>query len=601
MLKEILYRLRTISLRIEKICNYGIASLSILSIICVVYDFGFTHTTDVVNSISKAFNFFTLSFFMLWLVRSISRVVQIRKLKDLSLLRADLVLFIILYLFYKAVVAPNSDTYFLHPYLDTRPGMYALCLLVFAVELGRSSLKMGQKNLNPKQLFIFSFAALILLGTGLLLLPTSTTDGISFLDALFTATSSVCVTGLIVVDTAKDFTHNGQFIIMMLFQIGGLGIMTFTSFIGLFYLGKSSFKNQLLLKDLTNSDKMGEVYKTLLKIISITLAVEAIGAFFLYGLMLNANPTMEHFELLRLAVFHAISAYCNAGFSMWSAGLANPIAMTSAGFQIIITILIILGGLGYPLVFNLYEGMKYRLVNILRKVSGKHIIYKPSVINVNSRLVLASSTILLILGTLFFLICEKDTALVNLPWDEKLLGAWFASVTARTAGFNTLDFATFSNAGILFLLFLMWIGASPLSTGGGIKTTTISIATMAFINELRGKRNTVFHHRQISPYSIHLAQVTIIASILVIGLFCICLQLSDGTVSIRTALFEVVSAISTVGLSLGLTPNLNASGKVIIILAMFIGRVGIVTFLLAWIKQKSENYITYPKEEVLVA
>ncbi|WP_405247579.1 MULTISPECIES: TrkH family potassium uptake protein [unclassified Cellulophaga] len=449
---------------------------------------------------------------------------------------------------------------------------------------------------NPAILFVGSFAIIALGGTFLLMLPASTTHGISFINALFTATSATSVTGLIVVDTAKDFTPFGQTVIMVVFQLGGLGMLTFTSFFAYFFKTGSSFRESLYMKDIMgNNDELGGIMKRVMQVVAFSLLVEALGAVLIYTSLPDSDtiPNQGFF-----AVFHAISAYCNAGFSLKSMGLYDINLRYNYYLQWILMALIIFGGLGYHIAFNVIQYVKRFITNLFR---SKNKIFISRVILLNTKIVLYTSALLIVCGTGFFLISEQHTNLVeHTNWFGKLTTSLFSSVTARTAGFNTVDYANFSIPGILFMIFLMWIGASPASTGGGIKTTTFAIATLNVFFVAKDQPYIEIGTRRIAAQSVRRAFAIMAISLASIGTGILFLLIFNPEFSLLQIAFEVFSAFSTVGVSMGITAALSDLSKVVLILLMFLGRIGLLNLMIGLLKNVSQADYSYPEENILI-
>lgn len=484
--------------------------------------------------------------------------------------------------------------------VDSQKWLHFAVFYIFIRSYAALKIDFKRVIINPAQLFILSFIAIIFLGTALLLLPNATYSGISIINALFTATSAVCVTGLIVVDTASYFTPFGQSIILFLIQIGGIGIMTFASYFSYFFKGGSSYNNQLILRDMNNAEKIGEVFHTLKKIIIITFLIEAIGAIFIF-LTLNGSVVKGFSEKLFFSVFHSISGFCNAGFSTLTHGLNEGNFQFNYPLQLIIAALFIVGGLGFPIVFNLVTYLKLfvkRKIKALLQYEKER--YTPWVVNINTRIVLITSTALTVTGTILFYIFEYNNTLVNHNGFGKVVTAFFGAVTPRTAGFNTVDTASLSFATLMILFLLMWVGASPGSTGGGIKTSTFAIATLNFISLAKGKDRIEVFRREISTLSMRRAFAIISLSLLVIGLAIFAIAYFDSEKDLLTIAFECFSAYSTVGLSLGITDALSNPSKGVIIAVMFIGRVSTLTLLIAVMKKTAYKNYKYPSEEILI-
>lgn len=573
---------------------------SLIAVIVVVYDFGFAHQRQTMLLIHKFFKGFLFAVRLLLILRLLLKITMRPRIQEVL---AEGILLLVIWL----LIAVNytHSAYFDSHYpqlgfLGHTIITYVAILATFIVEFGKQSLFLNRLNFNPGQLFILSFVFLILVGTGLLLLPTATHTGISFTDALFTSTSAVCVTGLIVVDTATHFTGTGKTIIFMLFQAGGLGIMTFTSFFGLFYSGSSTFKDHFFLRDLTNSEKIGDIFKTLIKIFFITFGVEIAGAFAIYHSVGNL-PLPGQQTSWEFAIFHAVSAFCNAGFSSLSAGLADPMVASNIHFQTVISILIILGGLGFPIVFNFYQYIKHhiqRFFSFVFKLNQKR--HVPNIVQLSSRIVLITTLILLVLGVVTTFLLEQNNSYAGMSVAQKWSHAFFTSTTSRTAGFNTVDYNLYGNATIVMMLVLMWIGASPSSTGGGIKTTTLAVAFLHVWNLARGRTKTELFFRQISDSSIMRAYAIIFSSVIVILGAAFLIAAFDPQIAFRSIIFEAFSAFSTVGLSLGITSSLSLASKYVLIALMFVGRVGVLAMILALVPKAASRRYSYPNENLII-
>ncbi|QDH78882.1 ATPase [Echinicola soli] len=471
---------------------------------------------------------------------------------------------------------------------------------VFLIELSKVSLGVNELQLNPPLIFILSFLVLILIGTVLLMLPNATNGPIHLIDALFTSTSAVCVTGLIVLDTAKDFTLFGQLIIMLLFQLGGLGMMTFTSFFGFFFRGSFSIQNQLFLKDFINEDNFGEIFSTLMKVILFTFLVEGVAAILIF-FSLNSDLFSGVGEMIFFSIFHSISGFCNAGFSILSNGLYEQGFRDNYNMQLIIAVSIILGGIGFPVVLNYYGYLKHFIRGMFRKIvfkeSYRHL---PRVVNIGTRLIVLTTGVLILVGFVSYWILETNHTLAGLDTYGKLVTSFFGAVTPRTAGFNTVDMSVLSVPTVLIYLLLMWIGASPGSTGGGLKTSTFAVAILSSFSIAKGKDRVEVFRREISSSTLRKAFAVTFLSFMVIGTAVFALMLFDRDLPLMSVVFEAFSAFSTVGLSLGITGDLSFGSKMVLILTMFIGRVGILTLLIAISKGVKNLSYRYPEESVFI-
>lgn len=453
--------------------------------------------------------------------------------------------------------------------------------------------------LNPAQLFIISFIGLILFGALLLMLPRATHQEISFVDALFTSTSAVCVTGLIVVDTSSFFTPLGQGIILLLIQAGGLGILTFASYFSYFFKGGATYENQIALSDISSSNKIGEVFTTLKRILGITFFIELLGAvliFFNLPSALFANL----WDRIFFSVFHSISAFCNAGFSTLPEGLMQEGFVTNYSFQFIIVLIFVFGGLGFPIVINALRYIKHFVKrHVLRFRSGRDD-YRPWILTLSNKLNLITTSILIVAGTAVIYFKEFYNTLSEHQGIGKFVTALFTATTPRTAGFNSIDFAQLHFSSVIIIILLMWIGASPASTGGGIKTSTFAIATLNYLSLAKGKNKIEIWRREIADISVRRAFATMTLSLVIIGFGIFLIAHFDDHVNLLDIAFECFSAYSTVGLSLGITAELSDLSKLVLSAIMFTGRVTMLSILIAIFKKaKALNY-RYPTDEILI-
>ena len=508
-------------------------------------------------------------------------------------------LFILFLAFYilpakRALTSFDTNTFLIYKLL-----LYAGIVFTFITETSYLLQFIYNRTLNAAMLFVSSFAFLIVIGTFLLKLPNATNGGIRLIDALFTATSAVCVTGLTVVDTATHFTTFGHLIIMLLVQAGGLGIMTFAGLLAYAVGGQASLKSELAFRDLMSNRQIGNIMYFIYQVVVVTLVFEIIGATFIY-FSLDDVLFQRKLDKLFWSIFHAVSAFNNAGFSTYTGGLFEPIVRYNYPLHIVIALLVFLGSMGFPIVFNLYRYLKIKVNNLLRALLRNPVReHFPKVININSRLSLVVSGILLVIGFVAFLVFEQNDTLRDHPtWYGRLATSFFAAVTPRSGGFNTFDMSLISLPMVMVYLLLMWIGASPGPTGGGIRTTTAGVAVLNMVAVLRGKDRTEFFRSEISHQSVRRAFAIIVLSFLMLGFFIFLISVNDSDKGLIQIAFETFSAFSTTGLSLGITPSLTVGSKVVLILTMFAGRVGMITLLVAFIKQSKPLYYRYPKEDI---
>lgn len=466
-------------------------------------------------------------------------------------------------------------------------------------EFTRPRLSYKRSLLNPAQLFIISFIGLIVIGALLLMLPKATYEGISFVDALFTSTSAVCVTGLIVIDTSSYFTSFGQTLIMLLIQAGGLGILTFASYFSYFFKGGSTYENQLALSDMTNSEKIGEVFTTVKRILTITFLIEFIGAILIF-FNLDKALIPSFSERVYFSMFHSISAFCNAGFSTLPNGMMEASYVFNYPLQFIIVIIFVFGGLGFPIVINSVRYIKHLIARYILWFMEKKNNYRPWILTLSNKINLLTTSILIVLGTVIIYIKEYYNVLGNHQGIGKVVTALFTATTPRTAGFNSIDFSHMHFSSIIIIIFLMWVGASPASTGGGIKTSTFAIATLNYLSLAKGKRKIEIFRREVADISVRRAFAVMSLSLLVIGSSVFLISHYDNHVPLLDIAFESFSAYSTVGLSLGITGGLSSESKMVLVATMFIGRVSMLTILIAFFKKVKQGNYHYPSDEILI-
>lgn len=439
----------------------------------------------------------------------------------------------------------------------------------------------------PGRAIAVSFAAAILVGTVLLSLPQAQAlpERISLIDSLFTATSAVCVTGLVVNVIAEHYTLFGQLVILTLIQLGGLGIMTFTALFSLLSGRRMRIQDQLALQGALDVEALGSVIQLLRRIFVATLFTEGIGSLMLF---LRFRPEAgDSWIALYQAVFHAISAFSNAGFTLFPDNLARFAGDPT--IIVVVTTLVILGGIGFPVLDNLWDGFQHWRRGQAHRFR----------LTLHSKLVLTTTAVLLGVGTLLTLGLEWENTLAPLPWGQKLQAAYFHAVTPRTAGFHTLDVARFAPATLFLTILLMFVGGSPGSTAGGIKTTSFGVILLTLRSLLKGRGEVEAFRRSIPQDLVNKAIGMAFAALTFVCAALFLLLLTE-TGSFTTLAFETVSAFGTVGLSMGITPQLSPLGKLIIAGTMFVGRIGPLTLALALAEQLTRGTYRYPSERVAI-
>ena len=450
------------------------------------------------------------------------------------------------------------------------------------------------RKYKAESLIITSFISAILIGMALLKLPWVVRPGIvlSWIDALFMSTSAVCVTGLSVVDISKDFTLFGQSIMLLLIQLGGLGIMTFSILLAMLFGIKTSFTSRFTVMNLSEGIDISTLRKALCFVFGLTFIIELLGAMFLFCVD-STKYLCLHLKLFS-ALFHSISAFCNAGFSLYTDSLIS--LQNNSFFLSIMMILIFLGGLGFIVIHEIV--MKLRLLINKRRAR----------LSLNARICLSGSFLLIIIGfvLIFCLESSRSGVLHSLSLKDQVVNSMFLSITSRTAGFNSVSISTLSNATLFFMMFLMFVGGCAGSTAGGIKVNTFFVLLSTIISKLRG-------YKMVSIYKKTIDEVIVGKSVAIFVIACILIVLVTGILQIAgfssimqrnkflDIFFEVTSAFGTVGLSTGITECFSVLGKLLLIILMFLGRIGPITLgLLIINKMRARTIFSYPKEDVII-
>lgn len=437
---------------------------------------------------------------------------------------------------------------------------------------------------TPYTLILLSFVSIILLGAVLLMLPISNLDSNyrGFLESLFTATSAACVTGLVVNDIHATYTIFGRFVILTLIQLGGLGVLTFSSMLILLISQKMGYYTKKIVSEDLNYDIVTEIPTYLKKVSMVVFGIELIGAFLLF---IQYIREYKFLKAVYYSIFHSISAFCNAGFSLYRTNLEKY--NSNVWVNLVIASLIVLGGIGFSAILDIYNVKK----GIRRRI------------NISTKIAVTFSIFLIIIGTVIIFIVEfnnkKSIGEFNIVY--KFLASFFQSVSTRTAGFNTIALDSLKTPTIIIFIFLMFIGASPGSTGGGVKTTTIGVIIIGVWCAIKGREDIEYNKRKISWKTFNRACAVLIISVLYVTFAIFFMTLFDEEKNFLSLVFELVSAFGTVGLSMGITADLSVYSKIIIIITMFIGRIGPLTIMYTISRRKIKvgNY-KYPTETVLI-
>ena len=595
-MKNLNFISHVLQVRIEVFLRIFAMVIALLTLSTVVIDFGFSLSAEEKNIAMRIYNFSWWFYFIVFTVRLGIFFYKFRKASaGLTILTGLLIYLTLLPRMFS--VSPDGLLYSVWWFLGHLKTTIFVISVFAVLDLSKSIISFLNRKTNPALMMATGFAVIIFIGGLLLLLPRSIAAGanLSVVDAFFVSTSAVCVTGLSPVDISTTFTIDGQLIILALIQIGGLGVMTITSFFALFYMGNTNLYSQLAVKNMIGTDTWNSLLSTLFYILGFIFSIEMIGAAFIW-LSVHSTLGMTMQEEVYFAIFHSISAFCNAGFSTLSNNLGNPSFMGINSLYVIISVLVILGGIGFPILMNLKCALFYNVRRLFNKDYRQYL----RVTTINTKIVLATTTVLLVLSTVAFALIEWNGAFAGMTTWEKIVQSFFHASVPRTAGFNSVDMGSFSNIGILVFMILMWIGGASQSTAGGIKVNTIAVAWANFMSVIRERKSVVILKREVSQESVQRATATVFASILVILLAFIILLATEPGLTPKQLLFEVVSAVGTVGSSLNATAYLTTAGKIIVSLLMFVGRVGLIVVAMSFVKKKGQERFSYPKDNVII-
>jgi len=481
-------------------------------------------------------------------------------------------------------------------------GIYLVLQVV--IKLCRTSVDLAASGKNPTKTLIASFLVLIISGAGLLMLPAAASnENVSFIDALFTSTSATCVTGLIVKNTGEDFSLMGQVVILALIQLGGLGIVVFGAVLALLLGQAFSVRESVAMQDLVSARTLSRIGNMIAFIFVGTVFIEAVGAASLYSMWDDVPGLSGAHNHWFCSIFHSISSFCNAGFSLFN----RSFVQYNQSWQVyaIVCPLIILGGLGFGVLYDIANLGADRLKRLLKKSFSKHYRFSmeaPKRMQLQTKIVISVSTILIILGMIAILFFEHFTGEKTSDDNIGVLGAFFQSVTARTAGFNTVDIGALTPSSKFILISLMFIGGSPGSTAGGIKTVTLAVIVMTAIAALRKRSEVEMFKRSVRIVVVGRAITVTLLFVVVLFTATLALSVTENTngFTMSDIMFEASSALGTVGLTTGITSALTTGGKLIIIATMLIGRLGPLTLLAALTFNLKPARYNYPDEAIIV-
>ena len=598
--------------------NFSLKTLRIISIISsifgvglMIYFHGFEHTvvekSKLLFLLKSLFGYYVVSYFIrLIYTLDLRQFFKQHRIETgvLSLLVIDAFLFyffdfkLIGKVFYWMGFGTDLDLYgfILQLYL----------FILIALEVGKTEIMLVGKKVNPALIFVFIFAGIILVGAGLLMLPQMTrpvmeagvmvNKSMGFVDAFFTSSSAACVTGLMVEDTMSFFTLKGQMVLLLLVKVGGLNIVAFGLFFAVFSRFGIRVQQHEIIEDIVNKVTFQSAKGFFGKILLISLGIELIGAILLFFLLPDSPEIQSIGERILFSVFHSISAFNNAGISLYAGGMGNPAVAQSYPVLAVMSAIIFVGTLGFLTILD--------LINIKELRARIHKPWKK--LSIDTKVGLLSNTHLLIVGTIVFMIIEwNQVSLIGQNFVERSVTSVF-QVVNRTAGFNSVDTGSLALPTIMAIIMLMFVGGSSSSTAGGIKTSTLTLIFVSIYTTIRGKKNAELFQKNISKDLLLKAYVVVLFAVGNIFMWCFLLTLTEfealsaGRITVLELVFEEVSAFSTVGLSMGVTSEFSAAGKIILAVSMFIGRLGTLMLLMALSKQVTTTRYKYPDAHIMI-
>lgn len=488
---------------------------------------------------------------------------------------------------------------FLEKFLYSGFFIYSAIAAYSVVELSYAVMRLPRKRTNPSLMLSSSFLLFIIIGALVLMLPKCTYNGISFVDSLFVSTSAVCITGLCPVDVPMTFTPLGQLALAVMIEIGALGVLTFTSFFAIFFTGNTSIYSQLVIRDVVYSKSMSSLVPTLIYILGVTVVIQLFGAVLLF-LSIPDALEMSLNDKLVFSLFHSLSAFCNAGFSNLPDGLSNSALMNQPSQAVywVVSLLVVAGAIGFPILVNFKDAIRCKLFNIRVWFRRRTIFstYRKQVhlFDMNTKVVLFTFSLLFVVGAVLFYFMEYDNSLEGMSQWQKISQAVFNSVTPRSSGFSSVNPATFLNSTLVMVMFLMWVGGAAQSTAGGVKVNTLATIFLNLRSIVTGKPYVTAYHRRIAVTSIRRANAVVAISILTFLCFLVVMLVFEPFLPAKAIIFETCSALFTVGSSLGITAQLSSAAKLTLCLAMFLGRVGIISLIsgMTAINPRQPNYPT---------
>jgi len=568
--------------------------IALITLSALFYYHGFyisdNHKTIIHGTIIFNLSFFVIKYIFLFFVADNKKHYFRKHITERMFLLFFVVYFVILY---SAGIRSEVLDYDVFQNYYVFILFFQLYLIVVSLlEWEKTSDFFAKMQITPPALMIISFLILITIGTLLLLMPRMTQEGISFVDAIFTSTSASCGAGLTVLNTGIDFTFRGQLIIMLLMQFGGISILAFSTFFTVFFASsRIGVKQQHLLKEFFSTSTITDSISMLREVVLATILIEVIGVTLFYFYWKSNGLIADNAENLFYSLFHAISSFTNSGFCLWDESFMNEAIVHSFFPQIVAMSLMIMGGLGFILLHDVFspKNMKERRLHRWKRLS-------PS-----TKIVFYTTLVIIVVGSFAFYFLEREHSLANYSGiGASVFASVFQIINSGTAGFNNLDISSISVPALLLMMVIMFIGASPGSTGGGIKTTTAFVIFKSVAATIRGKNSIEFQKKTIPFEIVDKAFSIVVMSILIVIVSIFLLSLVEPDVPFLTLFFECVSAFSINGLSIGCTPELNEYGKIILTVNMFIGRVGTLSIAFALARRVKQTHHQYPNTYLMV-
>ena len=599
--KHILHHFNKIITGVGVAVNVAAILAALLCLIELTLYFGFDRTASEAYTIRRLFRIPQAIFFvniLFGLLRN--NLPKIRNVKILKWIINTALTISVLVWIYPQPTAPwiplLSRVVYSEAFLITVLSAYSI------LELCQAIMRVIHRRTNPALILSGSFIAFILIGSFLLMLPKCTIHPISYVDSLFLSTSAVCITGLTPIDIPSTFTPLGLLILSLLIQIGGLGVITFTSFFAIFFSGAPSIYSQLLIKDVIYSKTINNLIPTLLYILAFTATVELIGAIGVY-FTIPESLGLSTSDKVIFAGFHSLSSFCNAGFSCLPGGMANPMLMNGTqSIYVVTSILIFAGAVGFPILVNCKDIFVSWIKRLLSVSKGLRNTSRPlHVYDLNTKLVLITTLAILAVGSASFFILEYNNTLAGMPVGKKITQSVFNSLVPRSAGFSSVNPAMFMPLTLLLVVMQMWIGGASQSLAGGIKVNTFATVILNLRAVIRGQSSATAFGRKITTGSSRRASAVLAISIGAFLVYAIIILALEPHLHVKALLFEVTSALFTVGSSLGITDQLTPASKIILSTAMFLGRVGILSLLIGFGAHGRDKSQYYPSESIIIS